>query len=170
MVTVYRSADETAKEDCEIIVEQLMDEGISPVILDDSQPGVPAGVYEVHVPEEQAARAEEIIAANPLPDEVEQVDASSGLDLETIYRSSSSITAEVEVMAIKNFLEANGIAAVIVGDTVLPNLGFEVRVPRGQVEVAKELIAEAQKAGAEAAEEAEKESEAGATDSPKQSQ
>jgi hypothetical protein len=36
LVTVYRSMDATAQEDCEIIVDILTAEGPSPVILDDS--------------------------------------------------------------------------------------------------------------------------------------
>ena len=38
-------------------------EGLSPVILDDTAPGVPEGVYEVRVPPSEAAKAEEMIAA-----------------------------------------------------------------------------------------------------------
>ena len=170
LVTVYRSMDDTAREDCEVIVEQLTAEGLSPVIVGDSEPGVPEGVHEVRVPPAEAARAEDLIAANPLAGEVGEVDASSDLDLETIYRSDSSTTGEMEAMGIKNVLEASGIAAVIVGDSVLPNLGFEVRVPRDEVAVAKELLAEAQSAGPAGAEEAEQEGEAGATDLPQRSQ
>ena len=170
LVTVYRSMDDSAKEDCEIIFEQLSAEGLSPLLVDDSAPGVPKGVHEIRVPAAEARQAEELIAANPLPDEVAEVDSSADLDLETIYRSESSTTAEIEALGIKSVLAANGIAAVIVGDAVLPNLGFEVRVPRDTVKVAKELIAEAQSAGPAAAEEAERETEAGATDSPQQSQ
>jgi hypothetical protein len=169
MVTVYRSMDATAKEDCEIIISQLTEEGLSPVIVDDSEPGVPEGVYEVRVPDEEERRAEELIAANPLPDEVEEVDNSADLDLETIYRSEGITTGEMEATGIKNVLEASGIAAVIVGDSVLPNLGFEVRVPRDEVAVAKELIAEAQSAGAAAADEAEQQTESSATDLPRPS-
>ncbi len=44
----------------------------------------PKASYEVRVPAANAAAAEKIIAENPLPDEVEEVDPSSELDLETI--------------------------------------------------------------------------------------
>jgi hypothetical protein len=65
-----------------------------------------------------AARAEKLIAENPLPDEeAEEVDPSSELDLETI----ASAASEMEAMGIKNLLDSNGIAAVLVGDSVLPN-------------------------------------------------
>src|SRR5882762_2810916 len=136
MVTVYRSMDATAKEDCETIVEILNDRNISAIMLDDSAPGVPEGTFEVQVPAADAARAEAIIAENPLPDEVEEVDDSEDLDLETIFHSNGTM-AEVEAVAVKNVLEANGIASVLFGDSVLPNLGFEVKVARDQVENAR---------------------------------
>ena len=160
LVTVYRSMDANAKEDCETIADILAAEGLSPVLLDDSAPGVPEGTYEVRVPAAQAEQAEKLIAENPLADEVEQVDNSAGLDLEAIYHGEASNTmSEVEAMGIKNILEANGIAAVVVGNQVLPNLPFEVRVARDQVERARQLLVEAESAGPAAAEEAERESE-----------
>ena len=155
LVTVYRSMDESAKGDCETIASLLTAEGLSPVILDDQAPGVPEGVYEVRVPAAEAAKADQVIANNPLPDEVEEVDDAPELDLETIYHSEGSPTGEVEAMGIKNVLEANGIAAVIVGDSVLPNFPFEVRVAREQADRAKALMEEASKAGPAAADEAE---------------
>ena len=169
LVTVYRSMDATAKSDCEVIADLLSAEGLRPVTFDDSAPGVPEGVYEVRVPGEQARTAEEIIAANPLADEVPEVDNSSDLDLETIFQAAGTATAEMEAMGIQSVLESNGVAAVIVGDSVLPNLGFEVRVAKDEADFAKQLIAEAQRRGPEDAEEAERENEANATDSPRQS-
>ncbi|SRR5258708_630308 len=151
LVTVYRSMDATAKEDCEIISDILTAEGLSPVVLDDSAPGVPAGIFEVQVPPSEGAKAERLIAENPLPDEAEEVDDSSNLDLETIYHADGTL-AEVESMEIKNLLEANGIAALAVGNSVLPTMPFEVKVARDQVERAREVINEAQAAGPAAAE------------------
>ena len=71
---MYRSMDADANEDAECIVELLTDAGIQAVLLDDSAPGVPEGVFEVRVPAADAARAEELIAENPLPEEAEEVD------------------------------------------------------------------------------------------------
>ena len=142
LVTVYRSMDATAKDDCDVIVDILTAEGLSPVILDDSAPGVPEGTFEVQVPADQLQKAEQLIAENPLADEVEQVDDSSDLDLETIFHADGTL-AEVESMEIKNLLEANG------------TMSFEVRVARDQVERAREVLNEAQAAGPAAAEEAE---------------
>ncbi len=147
--------DPEAAEDADCIVELLTDAGIQAVVRDDSAPGVPEGVFEVRVPTADAARAEEIIAENPLPEEAEEVDTSSDLDLETIVGASS----EMEAMGIKNLLESNGIAAVLVGDSVLPNFPFEVRVARDKVARARILIADAEKRGPAGADEAELESE-----------
>jgi Putative prokaryotic signal transducing protein len=155
LIVVYRSMDADANEDAECVVELLRDAGIQAVLHDDSAPGVPAGVFEVLVPAADAARAEELIAENPPPDEAEEVDPSSDLDLETI----ASATSEMEGMSIKNLLDSNGIAAVLVGDSVLPNIPFEVRVARDQAERARLLIADAEARGPAAAVEAELESE-----------
>ena len=155
LVTVYRSMDTEAAEDADCIVELLTDAGIQAVVQDDSAPGVPEGVFEVRVPTADAARAEQIIAENPPPDEAEDVNPSSDLDLETIV----SATSEMEAMGMKNLLESNGIATVLVGDSVLPNFPFQVRVARDQVVRARLLIADAEKRGPAAADEAELESE-----------
>ena len=155
LITVYRSMDADAAEDADCVVELLTDAGIQAVLLDDSEPGVPEGVFEVRVPAADAARAEQVIADNPLPDEDEEVDTSSALDLETI----ASATSEMEAISIKNLLDSNGIAAVLVGDSVLPNFPFEVRVARDQAERARILIADAEDVGPAAAEEAERASE-----------
>lgn len=154
--------DTDAKDDAKSVLELLTDEGIQAVLLDDSAPGVPEGVFEVQVPPADSARAEQLIAENPLPDEVEKVDASRDLDTETIFQAVASPTAELEAMGIKTLLESHGIATVSVGDSVLPNLAFEIRVARDQVDRARELIAQAQTEGPAAADEAEMESESGA--------
>ncbi len=155
LITVFRSMDASAKDDAENILEMLTDAGLEAVLLDDSSPGVPEGVFEVQVPSAEAARAEELIAENPPPEDAEQVDDSPALDLETI----ASAASEMEAMSIKNLLDANDIAAVLVGDSVLPNFAFEVRVARDQAERARILIADAEKIGPAAAEEAERASE-----------
>lgn len=134
--------DASAKQDCEEILRLLQDAGMDAVLWDDSAPGVPEGVFEVRVPAAKAARAEKLIAENPLPDEVEEVDPSSELDLETI----ASAATEMEATGMKNFLDSNGIAAVLVGDSVLPNLAFEVRVARDQAAHARRLIQDAERA------------------------
>jgi hypothetical protein len=158
LVTVYRSMDASAAEDCEEILSLLEDAGMDAVLWDDSAPGVPEGVFEVRVPAANAAQAEKLLAENPLADEVEAVDPSAELDLETIAGAAT----EMEANSLKNFLGSNGIAAVLVGDSVLPYLPFEVRVARNQAARARQLIADAETIGPAAAEEAELESESGA--------
>jgi hypothetical protein len=166
LVTVYRSMDATAKEDCDVVAEMLSEEGLTPKIFDDSAPGVPEGVFEVQVPAAQSKKAEKLISENPLPDEVEEVDDSAELDLETIYHGDGTL-AEVESMGVKNVLEASGIAAVVVGNSVLPTMSFEVRVARDQVDRARAVIQEAQAAGPKAADEAEALFEAQSAATPK---
>jgi hypothetical protein len=133
--------DADAKEDSECILELLSDAGIQAVMLDDRAPGVFEGAFEVRVPAADAARAEELIAENPVPDDAEEVDTSSELDLETI----ASAVSEMEAASMKNFLDSNGIEAVLVGDSVLPNLAFEVRVARDQAAAARELVQSVQR-------------------------
>lgn len=160
MITVYRSMDASAEADCQIVIDLLSDEGIQAVLLDDTAPDVPEGVYEVQVPASEASKAEGIIAANPLPDdEPEDVDPSHDLDLETIYHAEGSAVAAVETAAITSLLEANGIATVVTGETILPNLPVDIKVARDQAERALELIEEAQRGGSRAAEEAERQTE-----------
>jgi hypothetical protein len=61
-------------------------------------------------------------------------------DLETVYHSEGASTAELDALLIKGLLEASGIPALIVGDPVLPNLPFDVKVPHEQAEIARKLI------------------------------
>jgi len=160
MVTVYRSMDLNAEEDCQTIADLLVADGLTPVILDDSARGVPEGAYEVQVPADQAERAEHVIADHPRPDEGEEVDPSRHLDLsEAIFHSEGSTTAEFEATEIRKLLEASNIDAIIVGDSVLPNLPFEVRVSKENADRARQLIEDYVKGGPEAAEQAERESE-----------
>jgi hypothetical protein len=159
LVTVYRSMDAGAKEDCETLVDLLRAEGISAVMVDDDSPGVVEGTFEVRVPARDAANAEKLIAENPLPDDVEEVDNSEGLDLETVFHvEGSGGLAEMQAMNVKNLLESNGIAAVLVGDSVLPNLPFEIRVAREQADLARRLISDAEESGPIEPDEVEKES------------
>jgi hypothetical protein len=159
-VTVFRSADESAEEDARAIGELLATRGMNPAVLDDSAPEVPTGAWEVRVASAQAPEAERLIAQARLPeDELTEVNASADLDMETIFEASGGTTQEMEATAVASLLEDGGIATVTVGDAVLPNLGFEVRVAKEHAERARQLIAEAKAGGPAAAEEAERASE-----------
>ena len=85
-------------------------------------------------------------------------DASHDLDLATVFRSNLH-NAEMEALSIRSILDASDIPSVVVGASLLPNLPFEVRVPRAYLEEAQRVIRESQAAGPAAAEEAERASE-----------
>jgi len=154
LVVVYRSADPSAGEQVQEIRELLEEAGLSPVIVDDSAPGVPLGAHEVRVPAGQAAKAEEIIrAAEEAPPE--EGDASHDLDPVPIF-SALGATAEVEALGVRSVLEANGIPTVYVSPPQYPNLRFVVKVPRKYLDLARKILAEAEAAGPQAAEEAER--------------
>jgi hypothetical protein len=158
LVTVFRSLDATADEQAESIRMLLAEAGLSPVVLDDHAPGVVEGTWEVRVPPEQAAQAERLMAAQGA-EELKTIDDSDALDLETVFHSEGSSIAEMEATEIQTLLAAEGIDAVIVGTPMMPNLAFEVRVPRGDVQHALELIEDAQASGPAAADAAEQASE-----------
>ena len=80
------------------------------------------------------------------------------LDMVTMW-SSSGTSAEMEADMIRGVLESNDIPVMVVGAAQLPNFGYEVKVPRGRVLEAEELIAAAQEGGPEAAAEAEADGE-----------
>lgn len=159
MITVYRSADDGAEEDARAVKELLSGQGIEGILLDDTAPGVPSGAWEVQVAPADSARAEELVREARLPDEdMSDVDESPGLDAETVFSSESG--TQFEALSVKSMLEASGIAAVLVGDSVLPNLAFEVQVAKDQAGNARDVIEQAQKIGAQAAEEEERSTEA----------
>jgi Putative prokaryotic signal transducing protein len=139
-VTVFRSMDANAEDDSEAIQDLLTSQGISVELLDDSAPNVPEGTYEVRVPQVDSARAEELVAGYFREPKDAAGDASANLDLETIFQADAGTSAEFEALNVKNLLESNGIEAVLVGDSVLPNLGFEVRVRRDQAELARQVL------------------------------
>lgn len=167
-ITVFRSPYHNAREEAERIREMLLEAGIDAVVVDSSSPGVVSGTFEVRVPVQDVELAEKIVAAEQEEREaaepVPEVDPSHSLDLETVFASSGA-AAEMEALTIHSMLEAGGLAPVLVGASTIPSLAFEVRVPRAQADQAAGLIAEARRAGAEAAEEAERAGE-GRPDAP----
>jgi hypothetical protein len=69
--------------------------------------------------------------------------------------SSSNHDAEMEAMAIKGVLDSNGIPAMIVGPSLLPNLEFQVQVPEHLLAQARQILREARQGGRRAADEGE---------------
>ena len=153
LIPVYRSADMNAETDATAIRNMLAKAGLHPELLSDESPGVVEGTWEVHVPAAEAADAEAVIAQVP-QDDPGAVDTTHDLDLVTVLRTDGS-TAELEALAVHSMLDANGISAVIVGASTLPNLGFEVRVAKDDVARAEAAIAEARAVGPSGAVEAE---------------
>ena len=156
LVTVYRSADTSARDDAEEVRALLEDDGILPVVLGDDQPGVPSGAVEVRVPAADASRADRLIlAASEDETPPEAGDPSSELDLETVF-SAIGVSAELESLGVRGVLDSNGIPNVFVSPPQYPNLRFVLKVPRRYVEQARQALAEAEAAGPAAAEAAEK--------------
>ena len=152
LVTIFRSADPSAADDAVEVHDMLVDAGLAPVLLSDEYPGVPRGAWEVRVPPNQAARADELIAADSATDK-EPGDPSHDLDLEAIFDGIGA-TAEMEAIGVRGVLDASGINSVLVGASVYPNLRFVVRVSKQEALRARQVLAEARAAGPAAAEEA----------------
>jgi hypothetical protein len=79
--------------------------------------------------------------------------------LDMITLPGGMVSSEMEADMIRGVLDAGGIPCLVVSAEQFPNLGFEVKVPRGRVVEAETLVAEARAAGPAAAAEAEAASE-----------
>jgi hypothetical protein len=95
----------------------------------------------------------------------QQENDSEELDLVTVFESAGT-SSEMEALQVQALLESNGIEAVLIGDTRLPNIPEEVRVAKEDLSRAQQLIADALSAGPAAAVEAEA---AGETSNPSSS-
>ena len=90
-----------------------------------------------------------------------QIDTSHDLDLATVFVSDAH-NAEMLAVGIQSLLEAQDIPTLLVSGSQFPNLPYEIRVPRARLEEARAVIEAAERAGPEAAEQAEREFEASA--------
>lgn len=151
-VTVFRSADSSAKADAEVIRERLIQAGIDAIALGDESPGVIVGAWEVRAPFADRQRAEAIVEAPPPEEEDEEEVTEEGfsgdLDFVAIF-SGQAPDAEMETISIRSVLEANGVPCVVIGSAQIPSLPFEVRVPKSRLEEAISLLEEARKSGSE---------------------
>lgn len=154
MVTVFRSGDPGARQDAGAVLARLTEAGLNPALADETQPGVMAGSYEVRVPASERERAEALLAQPEAADRREG-DPSAALDMVAIW-SSEIHSAEMEALALKSLLDANGIQAFVVGPSMIPSLEFVVQVPRERADEARRVIEEAEAAGTKAAEEGER--------------
>lgn len=153
-ITVYRSADTDAQEQARDVYELLKEEGLSPQIVGPDYPGVPIGTWEVRVPPDQVSRAEAILAAEL--DEEGHVKTRHDEDLELVpVFVGEGAEGEMQALAVRSVLDANNIPSVLVGTSVLPNLPFEVRVPKRFLQAARSVLQEARDLGPSGASEAE---------------
>jgi hypothetical protein len=152
LVTVYRSADMNAESDATAVRNLLIKNGLEAEVFGDNTRGVVEGTWEVRVRSANVQQAEALIAQVDEEDPG-SVDPSSELDLVTIAELQGT-TGEMEAIGIQSILDANGISAVLVGASTLPNLSFAVQVAREDVDRAQAALAEAQSAGPAAAAEA----------------
>lgn len=152
LVTVFRAVGPAAAEQAEEVRDLLEEAGLTPKVFTSSDPGVASGTCEVRVPEDQASRAQQLIADNSEKIEL-PLDTSHDLDLVTVFASDAH-NAEMQAAAVESLLTANGIPAVLVSPGPLPSLPYEVRVPRARLEEAREVIRAARETGPEAVEEA----------------
>jgi hypothetical protein len=157
VVTVYRSTDRSAQEDAEAVRNLFVRNGIEAQLFDSSTEGVPSGAVEIRVPGDQVTLAESLLDSLDTP-ETEGADPSRELDMVTVRRTMGT-TGEMQALSLKGLLDSNGISAIVVGTSTMPNLSFFVRVSRADLERAEAAITEAEAAGPEAAAEAELESE-----------
>jgi hypothetical protein len=79
--------------------------------------------------------------------------------LDMVTLPGGRVSTESEADMIRGVMDANGIPSLLVRAAQYPNLGFEIRVPRGKVVEAEQFLAEALAAGPEAAAAAEAETE-----------
>ena len=159
LVTVFRSADFYAAEEANRVRDMLVQAGIAAEVCDDTTPGVSLDTFEVRVPPEQENDAQTAINTE-MALTSEEVDVSHDLDLVPVYVANGA-DSQMLATAIRSILDAQGIPSVLVSGSEFPNLPFEVRVPRTRLEEARQAIAAAEEAGPAAAEEAERETEAG---------
>ena len=134
LITVYQADDESAEENATSVCDALVEAGYTAVVVDDSDPEVSEGTFEVRVPADQAEAARAALAGDP----------SEDLDMVPLFEKGTELS-DMEAMNIKALLEANGIQAVVIGAEMLPNLPCEIQVPRDQLEAAEAIVAEALK-------------------------
>jgi hypothetical protein len=94
------------------------------------------------------------MAQDSEPDELLNTHA---LDMVTL--PGGSVSSESEADMIRGVLEAGGIPSLVNSAAQYPNFGFEVRVPRGRLVEAAQLLEQARAAGPSAAAEAEAQTE-----------
>ena len=148
LTTVYRANHRNAETGASALKNMLVQNGVDAALMD-----VGSGTWEVRVPGDQVTEAYEWLARAHPERATSDSDPSPDYDFVAIAATDGA-SSELEAISIQSILDANGINCMIVGAATLPNLGFEVRVPREDLERAREVLSEARAAGPAAAEEA----------------
>jgi type III secretory pathway lipoprotein EscJ len=146
--TVYRAIHRNAETDANALKNMLVQNGVDAMLVDAGH-----GTWEVRVAVADLQEALNLLADARPEEATTQANPSHEYDFVPVAATDGAIS-EMEAMSIQSILDANGINCVVIGANALPNLGFEVRVPREDLERAKEVILEARAAGPAAAEEA----------------
>lgn len=150
--TVFRSGERNGDTEANAIKNMLVTAGMHASIEEMS-----GGVWEVRVPAADLDEAQALIASST-PDTKDDLDPSSELDFVTVANTEGAMS-EMEAVSIQSVLDANGINAVVVGASSLPNLGFQIKVSREDADKAQRAIDEARAAGPAAAAEGASQSE-----------
>jgi len=79
--------------------------------------------------------------------------------LDMVTLPGGTVSTESEAVMIRGILDAVGIPSLLVSAAQYPTLGFQIKVPRGRVMEAEEMVRQALAAGPEAAAAAEAETE-----------
>ena len=143
LVTIYRAEGDSAEQEASDVCDTLVEAGYTAVVVDDSDPQVPEGAFEVRVPQDQAEAAQAVVGGDP----------SAELDLVPLFEQGTDLS-EMEALNIKGLLEEHGIEAFVVGSETIPSIPFEIQVPRDRLEEAEKVVADALKATAEEGEQA----------------
>jgi hypothetical protein len=151
LTTVYRASDRNADTDANALKNMLMQNGIDATLVEVD------GAWEVRVPAAEVEEARQWLVQVRPEQATSESNPSHDYDFVSIATTDGAIS-EMEAVSIQSALDAAGVNCVVVGNSMLPNLGFEVRVPREDLERAREVLAEAQAAGPAAAEEASQQS------------
>lgn len=99
----------------------------------------------VCVREDQAEDARRVLEGD-----LGEADPSPAFDLETVA-VFHGIDAEMQAAAVQGLLEQNGIYVVVEGAAGLPSLPYEIKVAGNLAAQAREIVAQAEASGAEAA-------------------
>jgi hypothetical protein len=113
----------------------------SEVLAHLQQAGIAAELV-LRIPHPQADAAHNALLAM-----ADLANPSHDLDLETITR-----VPELEAASIRGLLESNGIQVFVEEAVAFPSLPMEINVPRRDAELARQIIADARRAGESALE------------------